>query len=277
MMEEKDMKVLITGSNSGFGLLTALGFARAGHEVIATMRNPDRGGALRAAIAAETLPIEIRELDVSDADSVTRAIPDPGELDVLVNNAGFEVQAAMELVDDELLARQLDTNVRGPMRVMRRVLPVWRERGAGVVVNVSSIAGVVAVPYGGAYAASKHALEAITEALHYELAPLGLRFAFFDENAEAPAGHRGVRHQGAPDADVVGGASDRGAEPGHTRTRSAPREPHRQAARGEAAGELRTQVQDQVGGQDDGGARPKGAGPPAALDDLPVGAEAQAA
>ncbi len=180
MMEEKDMKVLITGSNSGFGLLTALGFARAGHEVIATMRNPDRGGALRAAIAAETLPIEIRELDVSDADSVTRAIPDPGELDVLVNNAGFEVQAAMELVDDELLARQLDTNVRGPMRVMRRVLPVWRERGAGVVVNVSSIAGVVAVPYGGAYAASKHALEAITEALHYELAPLGLRFALIE-------------------------------------------------------------------------------------------------
>jgi NAD(P)-dependent dehydrogenase (short-subunit alcohol dehydrogenase family) len=174
------MKVLITGSNSGFGLLTALGFARSGHEVVATMRNTDKGEALRAVATAEQLPIEVRQLDVTDAESIARAIPDPAELDVLVNNAGFEVQAAMELVDDHLLARQLDTNVRGPMRVIRHVLPAWRQRGAGVIVNVSSIAGVVAVPYGGAYAASKHALEAITEALHYELAPLGLRFSLIE-------------------------------------------------------------------------------------------------
>lgn len=174
------MKVLITGSNSGFGLLAAIGFARAGHEVVATMRNPDKGDALRSAIHAEQLSIEIRRLDVTDAESVAAAIPDPGELDAVVNNAGFEVQAAMELVDDDLLARQLDTNVRGPMRVIRAVLPLWRERGSGVVVNVSSITGVVAVPYAGAYAASKHALAAITEALHYEMSPFGLRFALIE-------------------------------------------------------------------------------------------------
>jgi NAD(P)-dependent dehydrogenase (short-subunit alcohol dehydrogenase family) len=174
------MRVLITGSNSGFGLLSAIGFARAGHDVVATMRNPAKGDALRAATDADGLAIEIRQLDVTDAASVTAAIGDPLELDVVVNNAGFEVQSAMELVDDELLARQLDTNVRGPMRVMRAVLPAWRERGSGVIVNVSSIAGVVAVPYGGAYAASKHALEAMTEALHYEMAPFGLRFALIE-------------------------------------------------------------------------------------------------
>ncbi|MBU6283795.1 SDR family NAD(P)-dependent oxidoreductase, partial [bacterium] len=73
-----------------------------------------------------------------------------------------------------------DTNVRGPVRVLRRVLSAWRERGSGVVVNVSSIAGLVAVPYGGAYAASKHALEALTEALHYEMRGFGLRFALVE-------------------------------------------------------------------------------------------------
>jgi len=174
------MKVLITGSNSGFGLLAALGFARAGHDVVATMRDPDKGGALRAAATAEQLPIEIRRLDVTDDASVVAAIPNPGDLDVVVNNAGFEVQAAMELIDDDLLDRQFDTNVRGPMRVIRAVLPTWRVRGSGVVVNVSSIAGLIGVPYSGAYAASKHALEAITEALHFELSPLGLRFALIE-------------------------------------------------------------------------------------------------
>lgn len=174
------MKVLITGSNSGFGLLSALTFARRGTPVVATMRNLDKGAALRDAAAKEGLPIEIRRLDVTDEASVAAAIPDPLEFDVVVNNAGFEVQSAMELVDDALLDRQLDTNVRGPMRVLRRVLPAWRGRGSGVVVNVSSIAGLVAVPYGGAYAASKHALEAITEALHHEMRMLGIRFALVE-------------------------------------------------------------------------------------------------
>ncbi|MFM8410045.1 MAG: SDR family NAD(P)-dependent oxidoreductase, partial [Alphaproteobacteria bacterium] len=171
------MKILVTGSNSGFGLLSVLSFARLGHPVVATMRNLDKAGDLRSAVAKEGLQVEIRRLDVTDQAQVVAAIPDPLEFDVVVNNAGFEVQAAVELLDDDLLARQLDTNVRGPVRVLHRVLPAWRARGSGVVVNVSSIAGLVAVPYGGAYAASKHAIEALTEALHYEMKGFGLRFA----------------------------------------------------------------------------------------------------
>ncbi len=174
------MKVLVTGSNSGFGLLSVLSFARLGHPVVATMRNLDKAGELRAAAAKEGLAIELRRLDVTDEASIAAAIPDPAEFDVVVNNAGFEVQTAIELLDDDLLDRQLDTNVRGPVRVLRRVLAAWRERGSGVVVNVSSIAGLVAVPYGGAYAASKHALEALTEALHYEMKGYGLRFALVE-------------------------------------------------------------------------------------------------
>jgi len=174
------MRVLITGANSGFGLLTALTLARDGHEVVATMRDPGKGDGLRKVAEVEELPVEIRRLDVTDPASVEAAIDEPAALDAVVNNAGFEVQAAVEDLDDDLLARQLDTNVRGPMRVIRRVLPVWRERGHGVVVNVSSIAGVVASPYGGAYSASKFALEALSEALHHEMRTFGIRVAIIE-------------------------------------------------------------------------------------------------
>lgn len=168
-------RVLITGSNSGFGKLAALSLARQGHDVVATMRDLTKGEELRATVDDEQLPIEIRHLDVCDQVSVHDAIGDPEQLDAIVNNAGFEVAGAIELIDDELLVRQFDTNVRGPMRLIRSVLPAWRRRGSGTVVNVSSIAGVLGTPFGGAYASSKHALEALSEALHFETAVHGIR------------------------------------------------------------------------------------------------------
>lgn len=168
-------RILITGSNSGFGRLAALSLARQGHDVVATMRTLDKGDELRSIAEAENLPLEIRRLDVCDPVSVTSAVGDPGALDVVVNNAGFEVAGAVEMVDDELFARQFDTNVAGPLRVIRAVLPAWRARGSGTIVNVSSIAGVIGTPYGGVYAASKHALEALSEALHFETSVYGIR------------------------------------------------------------------------------------------------------
>lgn len=168
-------QILITGSNSGFGKLAALSLARAGHGVIATMRNLAKGESLAAAARDEGLPVEIRQLDVCDPTSVAGALHDAAEIDVLVNNAGFEVQGAVELIDDDLLRAQFDTNVLGPMRLIRAVLPSWRDRGHGTIVNVSSVAGVVGAPYGGVYAASKHALEALSEALHFETSQLGIR------------------------------------------------------------------------------------------------------
>ena len=168
-------RILITGSNSGFGKLAALSLARLGHDVIATMRTPAKGDDLRATAKAENLPVEIRRLDVSDPASVVDGIGDPSAIDVVVNNAGFEAWGALELVDDELWTRQLDTNVLGPMRVIRAVLPAWRSRGSGTIVNVSSIAGVVGSPFGGAYSASKHALEGLSEALQFETSGFGIR------------------------------------------------------------------------------------------------------
>ena len=168
-------RILVTGSNSGFGQMAAVSFARLGHDVIATMRTLAKGDELRSIVEAEQLPVEVRRLDVCDPASVADGVGDPSEIDVVVNNAGFEVAGALELVDDDLWTRQLDTNVLGPMRVIRRVLPAWRQRGSGTIVNVSSIAGIVGTPFGGTYSASKHALEGLSEALHFETSGFGIR------------------------------------------------------------------------------------------------------
>ena len=169
--------VLVTGCSSGFGKLTALLFARHGHTVFATMRDTAKAGPMEAMAAEEGLDVRVLALDVTDTASVDAAVAEAGALDVVVNNAGIELRGPIEeLADDEVLA-QFDTNVFGVIRVVRAVLPGMRERGSGVIVNVSSIAGLVARPFAGAYSASKHALEAISESLHHELRPFGVRIA----------------------------------------------------------------------------------------------------
>jgi NAD(P)-dependent dehydrogenase (short-subunit alcohol dehydrogenase family) len=171
--------VLITGCSSGFGLETALLFARHGERVFATMRDVARGGEeLRRVAQAERLPIELLALDVCDPASVDAAFATAsaaGPIDVLINNAGIELRSSIEDASDEDVRRQFDTNVFGVLRTMRAALPAMRARRHGTIVNVSSIAGIVARPYGGLYAASKHALEAISEALHLEVEPFGVR------------------------------------------------------------------------------------------------------
>lgn len=169
------LRILLTGSNAGFGRLAVLTLARQGHHVIATMRDLSKGDSLKSECETEGLNIEIRHLDVCDPASVESALNDAASIDVLVNNAGFEVQGALELISDELMQRQLDTNVMGPLRTIREVMKSWRPRGSGVIVNVSSVVGQIASPYGGAYAASKFALEGMSEALHYEAGPAGIR------------------------------------------------------------------------------------------------------
>ena len=171
----EQLRVLITGSNAGFGKLSAVKLAKQGHHVIATMRNTAKADDLRSACQQENVEVEVRQLDVCDPASVETALKDAAEIDVLINNAGFEIQGAVELISDELMHRQLDTNVLGPLRAIRAVMPSWRARGHGVVVNVSSVVGRIASPYGGAYSASKFALEGMSEAFHYEAKPAGIR------------------------------------------------------------------------------------------------------
>jgi NAD(P)-dependent dehydrogenase (short-subunit alcohol dehydrogenase family) len=176
--------VFITGCSSGFGLLIALKFARAGDRVVATMRTPSKAPTeLTGAIERERLPIRLDRLDVLDPASIDAAVRAAGEIDVLVNNAGIELRSSIEDATDDDVEKQFDTNVFGTLRVMRAVLPQMRARKRGTIVNLSSVAGIVARPFGGLYSATKHALEAITEALHFEAAPFGVRVVLIEPGA----------------------------------------------------------------------------------------------
>ncbi|HEX4903040.1 MAG TPA: SDR family oxidoreductase [Acidimicrobiales bacterium] len=172
-------RALVTGCSSGFGLLSAVELAVRGHDVVATVRNPDRVGDLLAACEAADVTVHVVPMDVDDATSVTAGVQAAvdllGGLDVVVNNAGIEVRGPVELVSDDEVRQQFETNVFGLLRVVRASVPHLRGSDAGVVVNVSSIAGVISRPFAGIYAASKHAVEAISEALHFELGLSGIR------------------------------------------------------------------------------------------------------
>lgn len=177
--------VLITGTSSGIGLATALRFARSGNKVYATMRNPGTGAAaLKAAAAAEGLKLHIAQLDVTDPASVERAVDavlvEAGRIDVLVNNAGVGDLSVIERTTEAGAKAMFETNFFGPLRLIRAVLPEMRERRSGTIVNVSSVAGKVAAMGNGLYAASKHALEALSESVALETRPFGIRVAIVE-------------------------------------------------------------------------------------------------
>lgn len=160
-------RALISGCSTGIGRATAVELTKRGHEVIATARHPET-------LADLDVAAKLR-LDVDDEVSVRDAIAAAGELDVLINNAGFGVGGPVEMVPLDDVRRMFETNLFGAVRMLQAVLPQMRERGSGTIVNVSSVAGRVAAPLSGYYAASKHALEAISEALHYEIGHFGVR------------------------------------------------------------------------------------------------------
>lgn len=175
---------VITGCSSGFGKLTALEFARRGNRVFATMRNTAKDGALQAAAAAAGVSVEVLELDVNERASVEKAVAEiirrAGRIDVLVNNAGISKQGPLEDFDDDEVAAIFETNVFGVIRVTRAVLPHMRAQRSGTIVTVGSLSGKVAPPYAGVYAASKHAVEALADALYYEVQPFGIRVVLVD-------------------------------------------------------------------------------------------------
>ncbi len=171
--------VLITGCSSGFGKLAALHFVRKGDRVFASMRDTAKAGELEQAKSAENLPLDVVQLDVTDEQSVANAvrqvIADGGRIDVLVNNAGIGHHGPLEETDDDEVREIFETNFFGAMRTIRHVAPRMREQRSGTIVNVSSLAGRVPPPFGGVYSASKFALEAASESLHFELHPFGVR------------------------------------------------------------------------------------------------------
>jgi len=166
---------LITGTSSGIGRATAELLAGKGYRVLATMRNPEKGRDLAALAREKGWDLQLLPLDVRDDASVQAAVRQAGEVDVLVNNAGFEVWGPLEEMTVADLHDQFETNVYGPFRLITALLPQMRKRGRGVIVNLSSVAGRVAGPLNGLYAASKYALEALTESLSLEAGHFGVR------------------------------------------------------------------------------------------------------
>lgn len=166
--------ILITGASSGIGETTAKHFQANGWNVIATMRNPDNAGDL-----ANLDNVHVTRLDVTDPCSITAAVAAGidrfGSIDVLLNNAGYGAYGALEAFSMERIRRQFDTNVIGLMEVTKAVLPHMRKNRAGTIINISSIGGQITFPLGTLYHGTKFAVEGLSEALHYELEPLGVR------------------------------------------------------------------------------------------------------
>jgi NAD(P)-dependent dehydrogenase (short-subunit alcohol dehydrogenase family) len=162
--------VLITGASSGFGRATAHVFADRGWNVVATMRVPAAGADL-----AKRENVFVARLDVQDRSSIEQAIAEGiarfGRIDVLINNAGFGLFGVFESMSREKIQEQFDVNVFGVMDVTRTMLPHFRGNRAGVIVNISSGAGVFGLPMISLYNASKFALEGFSESLSYELLP----------------------------------------------------------------------------------------------------------
>ena len=161
--------IFITGASSGLGKATSLFFAQQGWNVVATMRNPEQEKELTA-----HANIFITRLDVNDSASITSAIQQGiekfGYIDALVNNAGYGQQGIFEAVTPEKIKEQFDVNVFGLMDVTRAMLPHFRSRQQGTIVNITSGAGRVTIPMISIYAASKFAVEGFTESLAYEMA-----------------------------------------------------------------------------------------------------------
>jgi NAD(P)-dependent dehydrogenase (short-subunit alcohol dehydrogenase family) len=166
--------VLVTGSSSGIGRAIAFEAMRRGHRVFASARKPEDLAGFEVPGRVTVLP-----LDVTDADSVSGAVSEvlrsAGRIDALVNSAGYGQYGAIEDVSPELWRRQFDVNFFGTLQTIQSVLPAMREARGGTIVNVSSVAGKIAIPFSAPYCASKHALEALSDALRVEVAPFGIR------------------------------------------------------------------------------------------------------
>jgi NAD(P)-dependent dehydrogenase (short-subunit alcohol dehydrogenase family) len=178
--------ILITGTSSGLGKLTAKHFAREGWNVAATMRTPEKETELTSYDNIRIFPMDVTNRDQVRT-AVEQAIASFGRIDAIVNNAGAGSYGPLEFAEERTIDWQFDVNVRGPINVIRAILPHFRANNGGMVINISSFMGVTtAVPTGSLYNMSKFALEGLTEGLYYELKPLNIELRLVE-----PGGSRG--------------------------------------------------------------------------------------
>ena len=173
-----DKVALVTGSSSGIGFETSLALARNGFHTFATMRDLGKDEKIKQIIEKEDLSIEILELDVDSEESVNSAInmvmEKKGQIDVLINNAGYGMWGTVEDVSIDEFKEQFETNFFAIIRLIHKIAPIMRNQGSGNIVNVSSVAGRIGFPVSPAYISSKFALEGLSESLRFELMPFGV-------------------------------------------------------------------------------------------------------
>jgi NAD(P)-dependent dehydrogenase (short-subunit alcohol dehydrogenase family) len=184
--------VLITGVSSGIGQATTRLLAQRGYTVFGTIRDPLR---VEKVAGAELLALDVR-VDESVKACVEAVLTRAERLDVLVNNAGYVLRCAVEEAALEEARAQFETNFFGVVRMVKAALPVMRRQGGGQIINISSLVGLVPLPFGGFYSASKFALEGYTEALRHEVKPFNIRVSLVEpgfvktrlaENTQSPA------------------------------------------------------------------------------------------
>jgi NAD(P)-dependent dehydrogenase (short-subunit alcohol dehydrogenase family) len=173
---------VVTGSSTGIGYETSLILARNGFHTFATMRKLDGEGTkqLSNIVKDENLPLEIIQLDVNNDKSVIDAInriakEKDGRIDVVVNNAGYDLMGALEQTSIDEIKAQFETNFFGAVRVMQAVIPLMRKQGRGIIVNITSLGGRISFPLNSPYHATKFALEGLSESIQYELEPFGIK------------------------------------------------------------------------------------------------------
>lgn len=179
------MKIaLITGTSSGFGLLTTVALACEGYHVIATMRDLAKKDLLLEKGQEVKDQISIMKLDVTNHEEIKQVVESVieqyGAIDVLINNAGYAEGGFVEDVTMERWRKQFETNFFGTLAMTKAVVPYMRERKQGTIINVSSISGRMAMPGLGPYSATKFALEGFSESLRFELLPLGIHVVLIE-------------------------------------------------------------------------------------------------
>ncbi len=176
---EKQSIAVVTGSSSGIGLETSLLLAKNGFYTYATMRDTFKSDNIEKIANKENLPLEVLSMDIDNDISVRNAIhkilDEKKKIDILVNNAGYGLFGALEDIAIEEIKKQFETNLFGAIRTIKEVLPSMREQKNGIIVNVTSIAGVVGIPAECIYVSTKFALEGLSESISYELQPYGIK------------------------------------------------------------------------------------------------------
>ena len=176
---EKQSIAVVTGSSTGIGFETSLLLARNGFYTYATMRDKLKTDKIEKIANKENLPLEVLSMDVDNDDSVRNAIhkiiDEKKKIDILVNNAGYGLFGALEDISIEEIKKQFETNLFGAIRAIKEVLPTMREQKNGILINVTSIAGIVGVPAECIYVSTKFALEGLSESISYELQPYGIK------------------------------------------------------------------------------------------------------